>query len=111
MNTAPTGFDMQSFAQSIDPAQFTRTLKIGGKDIEVPKDAQVNLSTSGPFIRLKVGQVEHRELQLAGESRVLFSERLYDTAGNLIAEFKSDTGWAVSSAPRLDLIPKKMRAQ
>lgn len=97
----PAGFDMNAFQKNVDHEKTTRTLTIAGKEIDLPLFADVNLSTSGPFIRLKVGEMEHRELQLACESRVKFSERFYDTEGNLIAEFKSDTGWATSGAPTI----------
>lgn len=112
----PAGFDMNQFNANVDHDKLTRTLTIAGKEIDLPLFADVNLTTSGPFLKLKVGEIEHRELQMACESRVKFSERLYTTEGVLVAEFKSDTGWAISGAPtiqpgELDRIKVKLGPQ
>jgi len=106
----PQPFDHQTFVANLDPKNMTRSLTIGGELIEVPADAQISLTPHGPFLRLQWATVEHRELQLAGESRVKSTDRIYNDRGELLSEFKSDTGWAVSGAPRLDLIPEDIKS-
>lgn len=94
-------FDMNVFKNNIDPTKVKKALTIGGKVIPLPEGTDVAVQVNGDYIRVTIAKAEHRELQLAGESRVVSTDFLYNDKGEAIVEFSSDTGWAVSQPPTL----------
>lgn|SRR5208282_425739 len=102
-------FDATTFQNNIDKAKIKKTLKIAGKEIPLPTGTDVGVQVNGDYIRVTVSKAEHRELQLAGESRVVSTDYLYNNTGDVILEFQTDTDWAVSSAPRMDLVPQDLK--
>ena len=105
-------FDINTFKRNIDPKQLKQSLTVAGKKIDLPEDNnEVAVQINGEFIRVGLAKAEHRELQLAGESRVHSTEYIYNSDGVEIVKFETDTGWATSSAPRLDLIPQDMKTK